>query len=124
MIRTNVSGPAAQALAQQVEFFGGSRISLSSLWRVAGSPTGHDPRNWVRLAGPLVDGYGTYRTKLGPANADEPGAERVVWTWDGESKDPWHAGDLMSEQFVAMAYAIYLDKEIDAAYANHRASLD
>jgi hypothetical protein len=42
-------------------------------------------------------------------------ASRLVWTWDDESKDPWLTGDLMSDEFVAAAYAAYLDTYSDRA---------
>jgi hypothetical protein len=101
---------ATKALAQQVEIFGSARISLHSLWRVVGSPPDHDPSTWLGLAGPLIDGYHAYRANLGKPDTDVPSG-RILWSWEGESKDPWHQGDLMCERFLAIAYAIYLDEE-------------
>lgn len=122
MMNTKRSGQASQALAQQVEIFGGDTVSLGNLWRGAGSPSGHDPGTWIRLAEPLVDGYSSYRSKFGPAN---PGisAGKVVWTWNGESKEPWQEGDFMSEHLLAIAYAIYLDEQLDAD-SDRREGLD
>lgn len=121
-MKAKTSGLASQALAQQVEIFGGSLVSLNSLWRVSGSPTGHDPRSWIRLAGPLLEGYDTYRSKVKPAGSDQETGE-VVWTWEGDSKDPWQEGDLMTECLVALAYAIYLDEEVRLDH-DRRLSLD
>ncbi|MBV8309149.1 MAG: hypothetical protein JO344_02000, partial [Planctomycetaceae bacterium] len=33
-------------LNQQIELIGPAAVSLDSLWRAAGSPTQHAPRNW------------------------------------------------------------------------------
>ena len=106
------TGRASQALSEQVEIFGKDTVSLSSLWRVVGCPNGHDPGSWIRLADTLVDGYGTYRAKVGPIDREAP-RPRVVWTWDGDTKDPWRQGDLMTERLVAIAYALYLDEKVE-----------
>jgi len=97
------------ALRQQVEIFGGDQVSLDSLWRAAASPPGHDPHSWKALAAPFLSGLASY---LGTVNGRPTGVgeeSRLLWTWDDESKDPWLTGDLMSDEFVASAYAIYLD---------------
>jgi hypothetical protein len=107
------TGWARLALRQQVEIFGGDQVSLDSLWRAAASPPGHDPECWKTLAAPFLSGLASYLGKFEggpPADAD---TARVVWTWDEESKDPWLTGDLMSDEFVALAYAIYLDTYSD-----------
>jgi hypothetical protein len=116
---TKAAGQAARALAQQVEICGGGEVSLDNLWRVAGRPPGHDPRTWLQLAEPLVDGYGSYRAKVGPAAPEIPRG-RVVWIWAGDSKEPWREGDLMSGQLLAIAYAIYLDEHLDADHEDRR----
>jgi len=101
------------ALRQQVEIFGGDQVSLDSLWRAAASPPGHDPHRWSALAAPFLSGLASYLGKLdGRLGAPADGA-RLIWTWDDESKDPWRSGDLMSEEFVAWAYATYLDTHSD-----------
>jgi hypothetical protein len=96
------------ALRQQVEIFGGDQVSLDSLWRAAASPPGYDPRGWRTLAAPFLSGLASYLCKIDGQPGDDD-ASRLVWTWDEESKDPWLTGDLMSDEFVALAYAIYLD---------------
>ena len=47
-------------LNQQIELIGPAAVSLDSLWRAAGSPTQHSPRNWVELAAPLLAGFSRY----------------------------------------------------------------
>ena len=37
---------------------------------------------------------------------------RLVWIWKERSNDPWRTGDLMSDHFIAWAYASYLDSEL------------
>ena len=100
---------ARLALKQQVEFFGSDQVSLDSLWRSRGSPDGQDPRTWSDLAAPLIAGFRDYLTKLDNAAraADE---SQLLWIWEEDSKDPWRTGDLMSHEYVAWAYATYLDK--------------
>ena len=36
-----------------------------------------------------------------------------MWIWEDESKDPWRTGDLMSHEFIAWAYATYLDSRFE-----------
>jgi hypothetical protein len=105
------SGLARLVLKQQVEFFGGGQVSLDSLWRAWGSPDGLDPRNWSELAAPLLAGFAAYHTNIDPSG---PSAEmsRLLWIWEDESKDPWRSGDLMSHEFIAWAYATYLDNHL------------
>jgi hypothetical protein len=114
---------ARLALKQQVEFFGGDQVSLDSLWRTWGSPAGHDPRAWSELAAPLISGFSDY---LGNLDGDGGSADdfRLLWIWQEESKDPWRTGDLMSHEFIAWAYATYLDdrgvsREASATDASH-----
>jgi hypothetical protein len=108
-------GWARLALKQQVEFFGGDQISLDSLWRAADCPDGRDPRTWSELASPLLSGFAAYLGKLdgGPRRLADP--SRLIWTWEDDSKDPWRTGDLMADEFIAWAYATYLDN-----YAAHK----
>jgi hypothetical protein len=102
-------GLARLTLKQQVEIFGGGLVSLDSLWRAWASPAGHDPRNWSELAAPLLAGFAAYLGNLS-GNPDRSVEEsRLLWSWEDESKDPWCTGDLMSHEFIAWAYATYLD---------------
>jgi hypothetical protein len=100
---------ARLALTQQVEFFGGDQVSLDSLWRAWGSPARHDPRLWSELAAPLLSGFAGYLANLSSLGGPRVEASRLLWIWDDESKDPWRTGDLMSHEFIASAYAAYLD---------------
>lgn len=112
------AGGAGFALRQQVEIFGHEAVSLSSLWRAVGSPRGRDPGAWALLAQPLIAGFARYRADLDP-DFDRP----VVWTWDGEDGEPWHAGDLMGLGELAGLYAAYLDagsRVLDPAAAPRR----
>jgi hypothetical protein len=101
------------ALKQQVEIFGGAQVSLDSLWRAVACPAGHDPRAWSALAAPLLGGFASYIAALDGAPAHAADASRLLWTWEDESKDPWLTGDVMGEEFIAWAYAIYLDKHLE-----------
>jgi hypothetical protein len=102
-------GWARTALKQQLEIFGEHQVSLDSLWRAVASPSGHDPRRWSDLAAPLVSGFAAYLDRI-DGDAESPGdPSRILWVWKDESKDPWHTGDLMSHEFIALAYASYLD---------------
>lgn len=105
------SGLARLALRQQVEFLGDGQVSLDSLWRAWGSPSGHDPRSWTELAAPLLSGFAAYRSNLDGTDRSLEMA-RLVWIWEEESKDPWRSGDLMSHEFIAWAYATYLDTQL------------
>jgi hypothetical protein len=96
------------ALQQQVELLGGGQVSLDSLWRAWGSPEGRDPRSWSVLAAPLLAGFAAYLANLEGDDRD-PESARLLWVWRGESKDPWRSGDTMSHEFIARAYATYLD---------------
>ena len=114
---------ARLALRQQVEFLGGGQVSLDSLWRAWGSPAGHDPRKWSELAAPLLSGFAAYLANLETADRAPEGAQ-LLWVWQEESKDPWHSGDLMSHEFIAWAYATYLDdrgesRGVSASHAAH-----
>jgi hypothetical protein len=102
-------GWARLALRQQVEIFGGDQVSLDSLWRAAASPAGHDPRRWSELAAPLLSGFSAYLDRLGAGADSLTGPQELLWIWQEESKDPWRTGDLMSHEFIAWAYATYLD---------------
>ncbi|HZW31343.1 MAG TPA: hypothetical protein VFF52_11585 [Isosphaeraceae bacterium] len=108
------SGLARLALRQQVEFLGDGQVSLDSLWRAWGSPAGHDPRSWSELAAPLLAGFAAYRGNLGGTDRSVAMA-RIVRIWEEESKDPWRSGDLMSHEFIAWAYATYLDTQLGRA---------
>jgi hypothetical protein len=101
---------ARLALKQQVEFFGGDQVSLDSLWRSWGSPAGYEPRAWSGLAAPLISGFAAYRDNLDGDGRSADGS-RLLWIWEDESKDPWRTDDLMSHEFIAWAYATYLDEQ-------------
>jgi hypothetical protein len=118
---TKISNLAGLALRQQVEFLGGGQVSLDSLWRAWGSPHGHDPGRWSELAAPLLAGFAAYLANLGGQDA-EPEAVQLLWVWREESKDPWHSGDTMSHEFIAWAYATYLDDHLGrrTATSSHR----
>ena len=109
------SGTAAHALRQQVEIFGRGGVSLTSLWRAAGRPEGHDPRTWSLLAQPLIAGYARYAAEIDPGSTGP-----VVWSWSGEDGEPWHVGDLMARGDLAHIYAAYLDA-LDGASPAHEA---
>jgi hypothetical protein len=102
-------GWARLALQQQVEIFGGDQVSLHSLWRAVASPPGLDPNRWSELAAPLLAGYSAYLDGLGRAADSVAATAPLTWIWQDESKDPWRTGDLMSGEFIAWAYASYLD---------------
>jgi hypothetical protein len=102
---------ATRALRQQLEIFGDEKVSLDSLWRAVGSPAGHDPRHWTDLAAPLLGGFSAYLDRLSGDPDATADMTRLLWTWQDESKDPWHTGDLMSNQFIAAIYAGYLDEQ-------------
>jgi hypothetical protein len=102
-------GRARAALNQQLEIFNESHVSLHSLWRVWGSPKGLDPRNWSKHAEPLLSGVTAYRANVDQEGASSSDLAPLLWTWEEESKDPWLTGDLMGEEFIAWAYATYLD---------------
>lgn len=106
---TMITNLARLAMRQQVELLGGHQVSLDSLWRAWGSPDGHDPRRWSELAAPLLDGFAAYLANLGGAGRGADGP-RLLWVWAEESKDPWHSGDTMAHEFIAWAYATYLDE--------------
>ena len=106
-----MSGLARSALRQQVEFLGEGQVSLDSLWRAWESPRGHDPRTWSELAAPLLSGFAAYRGNLDGTDGSVE-ASRLLWIWEEESKDPWRSGDLMSHEFIAWAYATYLDTQL------------
>ena len=103
------AGRARGALRQQVEFFGESGVSLDSLWRSAGCPAGLDPGSWASTAAPLLSGYSGYLENLRETPIFPPAASTALWTWDAESREPWRAGDLMANAWVALLYAAFLD---------------
>lgn len=107
---------ARLALSQQVEFLGDGQVSLHSLWRAWGSPDGHDPRTWSGLAAPLLSGFSDYLSNLDRRDRG-PEDSQLIWLWQEESKDPWHSGDLMSHEFIASAYAAYLDNHFGRLHA-------
>jgi hypothetical protein len=107
-MNTTINNPAGVALEEQVEFLGSAQVSLSSLWRAWNCPDGHDPRSWSELAAPLLSGFAAYLANLDGGDRAAHRA-RLLWVWLGESKDPWHFGDTMSHEFIARAYATYLD---------------
>jgi len=96
-------------LNQQIELIGPAAVSLNSLWRAAGSPTEHSPRNWMELAAPLLAGFSRYLANLpeGPIDIDKGG--QLLWVWDGEDGEPWRTGDIMCHELLARVYAAYLD---------------
>jgi hypothetical protein len=112
-MRIEKIGWARLALRQQVEFFGGDQVSLDSLWRSVASPDGHDPRRWSDLAAPLLSGFSTHLERLDQETESTAGPTRLLWIWEGESKDPWRTGDLMSHEFIAWTYATYLDRRFE-----------
>ena len=80
------------------------------------SPAGHDPRRWSELAAPLFSGFSAYLDRLDRRDAESTAdPSRLLWIWKDESKDPWRTGDLMSHEFIAWAYATYLDSRLDRA---------
>ena len=114
-------GWARTALKQQLEIFGEAQVSLDSLWRSVASPSGHDPVRWSsELAAPLLAGFAAYLSRLDgevDGTADPSG---LLWIWRDDSKDPWHTGDLMTHEFIAWAYATYLDELLENS-AGHAA---
>jgi hypothetical protein len=106
-------GWARLALRQQVEIFGGEQVSLDSLWRAAESPEGQDPRAWSELAAPLLSGFASYLGKLNGVARRSADPSRLLWVWEDDSKDPWRTGDLMADEFIAWAYATYLDTHFE-----------
>lgn len=109
-----IANLASLALRQQVEFLGGGQVSLDSLWRAWGSPVGHDPRSWAELAAPLLGGFAAYLANIESDDRSAEGAP-LLWAWREETKDPWHSGDTMSHEFIAWAYATYLDTQLGRA---------
>lgn len=107
-MNTMIANVARLHLRQQVELLGGGQVSLDSLWRAWGSPDGHDPRRWSELAAPLLSGFAAYLASVDGDDGD-PEVGRLLWVWRGDSKDPWHSGDTMGHEFIAWAYATYLD---------------
>jgi hypothetical protein len=108
----NSVGWARRALRQQVEIFGSDQVSLDSLWRAVGCPAGHDPRHWSELASPLLSGYSAYLDRLEGDTDSTADPSRLVWFWKYDSNDPWRTGDLMTDEFIAWAYASYLDSDV------------
>jgi hypothetical protein len=109
-MNTKFAELARLAHRQQVEFLGGGQVSLDSLWRAWGSPKGHDPQTWSDLAAPLLTGFAAYQANLDAHDRRQQDAP-LLWIWQEESKDPWHSGDTMAHEFIAWAYATYLDNQ-------------
>ena len=112
-MRIKAIGWARLALKQQVEIFGGDQVSLDSLWRAAESPEGQDPRTWSELAAPLLAGFASYLATLDGLARRSADPSRLLWIWDDDSKDPWRTGDHMADEFIAWAYATYLDTHFE-----------
>ncbi|HEY2154388.1 MAG TPA: hypothetical protein VGH33_02075 [Isosphaeraceae bacterium] len=108
----DVTGTAAHSLRQQVEIFGRGGVSLTSLWRAVGRPSGHDPGAWSLRARPLIAGYARYAADVDPSSTGP-----VVWAWTGDDGEPWRIGDLMARGDLAQVYAAYLDAVMDGAAA-------
>lgn len=97
-------------LTQQIELIGPAAVSLDSLWRAAGCPSERNPRKWIDLAAPLINGFRRYLENLPARRLDEVAENgKVLWIWNGEDSEPWHTGDVMTHEFLARAYASYLD---------------
>ncbi len=96
-------------LKQQIELIGPTAVSLDSLWRAARCPAEHSPRNWMKLAAPLLAGFNGYLANLAvrPADIDKEG--QLLWIWHGEDGEPWRTGDIMTHELLARVYAAYLD---------------
>ena len=109
-MRRKVDGWARKALRQQIEIFGEDQVSLDSLWRAVASPSGHDPRSWADTAAPLLAGFATYCRRLDGETVADADPAPLLWIWRDGSKDPWFTGDVMTHEFIAWAYASYLDE--------------
>ena len=96
-------------LNQQIELIGPAAVSLDSLWRAAGCPTGHSPRSWMKLADPLLAGFSGYLANLPERLIDIEKGGQLLWVWDGEDGEPWRTGDIMCHELLARVYAAYLD---------------
>jgi hypothetical protein len=108
-MRSETIGLARLAVRQQVEIFGAQQVSLNSLWRAVGSPEGQEPKRWAEVAAPLVSGFSAYFDRIETIGGSPDAETRPLWTWEDESKDPWHTGDLMSHELIALVYASHLD---------------
>ena len=96
-------------LNQQIELIGPTAVSLDSLWRAAGCPTGHSPRSWKTLASPLLAGFKGYLANLPENSIDMDKEGQLIWVWEGEDGEPWRTGDIMTHELLARVYADYLD---------------
>ncbi len=96
-------------LNQQIELIGPAAVSLDSLWRAAGSPTEHSPRNWMELAAPLLAGFSRYMANLPERPIAMDRGRQLLWVWEGEDGEPWRTGDMMTHELLARVYAAYLD---------------
>ncbi len=96
-------------LNQQIELIGPTAVSLDSLWRTAGSPTQHSPRNWMELAAPLLAGFSRYLANLPERPIAMDMKRQLLWVWEGEDGEPWRTGDMMTHELLARVYAAYLD---------------
>jgi hypothetical protein len=104
--------PAEVVLRQQVEIFGKDCVSLDSLWRAVGEPGGFEPRAWASLAEPLLAGFRRYLAKRESGHVIPSDDQPVLWTWDAQDSEPWRAGDLMTNDWIARVYASYLDEQV------------
>ncbi len=66
-------------------------------------------RNWLR---PLLGGFSAYLDRLSGDPDATADMTRLLWIWQDDSKDPWHTGDMMSNEFIASVYAAYLDEQV------------
>jgi hypothetical protein len=122
-MRSETIGLARLTVRQQVEIFGDDQVSLSSLWRVVGSPEGRDPARWAEVAAPLLSGFSAYLDRLESRGGSSSEKARALWTWEDESKDPWLTGDLMSHELIAWVYATYLDSHRESGIHRLRNAL-
>lgn len=109
---------ATDSLEFQVdELVDGSEVSLSAMWRAAGSPHARSPQAWVEMAAPMIEGLWEYHRRLDAESGDhavDAVARGPVWSNDqllgDRDIDEFHrVGDLMSVEPVARHYALYLD---------------
>ena len=114
---------ATEDMGVQVDTNDGYAISLSSLWRAVGCPAGRDPRSWVELARPLIEGGAAYFARV-PTVPSDLFTEPQTWEFRRETGEEidlhWEGGDVMARQWVAQYYADYLDTEADESEAAAR----
>ncbi len=56
----------------------------------------------------MLSGFAAYLANL-ESRDRAPEGSQLLWVWREDTKDPWHSGDMMSHEFIAWAYATYLD---------------